>query len=117
MIGSSWLFVQRRWWMPELASVHGADIDRVFLITLIIAGVLFILLQGVLAFLTFRYGAKRAEKAGRRIAPRLEKRFALIAGIVIFGVDVTLYALGDSPICGESKSACGSNSDLRANGN
>src|SRR5438045_3835626 len=96
MIGSSWLFIQRRWWLPELASLHGADIDRVFLITLIISGVLFILLQGILAYLTFRYGAKRTDKTRHWIAPTLEKRFALIAGIIIFGVDITLYALGDS---------------------
>ena len=63
VLASSWLFMQRRWWLPELASVHGADVDRVFLITLVISGVLFILLQGILAYLTFRYGAKRSERA------------------------------------------------------
>ena len=96
---SSWLFMQRRWWMPEVASLHGADIDRVFLITLIISGVLFIILQGILAYVTYRFGAGRPQKMQKTrlwIAPRMEKRFALIAGIIIFGVDVTLYALGDS---------------------
>src|SRR5215510_7580688 len=96
MIASSWLFTQRRWWLPELASLHGADVDRVFLITLIISGVLFILLQGILAYLTFRYGAKRCDRPRYWIRPRLERRFALIAGTIILGVDVTLYALGDS---------------------
>ena len=96
IVSSSWLFTQRRWWMPELASLHGADIDRVFLITLGISGALFIILQGILAYFAFRYGAHRSERARYWIRPRLEKRFALIAGIIIFGVDVTVYALGES---------------------
>jgi cytochrome c oxidase subunit 2 len=96
ILASSWLFTQRRWWMPELASLHGANIDRVFLITLAITGTLFIILQGILAYLAFRYGGGRSERAQHWIPPRLEKRFALIAGIIIFGVDVTLYAFGES---------------------
>src|SRR5262245_53158547 len=93
---SSWLFMQRRWWMPQVASVHGIDIDRVFLITLAISGTLFILLQGSLAYLAFRYGKKRDELPKFWVRPKLEKQFALVAGIIIFGVDVTLFALGDS---------------------
>jgi cytochrome c oxidase subunit 2 len=93
---SSWLFIQRRWWLPEQASIHGADIDRVFLVTLVITGVLFILLQGILAYFAFRYSEQRSERARYWIRPGLEKRFALVAGIIIFGVDVTIFALGES---------------------
>jgi cytochrome c oxidase subunit 2 len=93
---SSWLFMQRRWWMPPVASVHGIDIDRVFLVTLAISGALFILLQGILAYLAFRYGKTRGERPKYWVRPKLEKRFALVAAIIIFGVDVTLFALGDS---------------------
>ena len=96
VISSSWLFTQRRWWLPKLGSVHGASIDQVFMITLVITGVLFILLQGLLAVLVFRFGNGRSDRVRHWMGPRLEKRFALIAGIIIFGVDVTLYALGDS---------------------
>jgi hypothetical protein len=35
VLASSWLFTQRRWWLPDLASAHGVDIDRVFLVTLV----------------------------------------------------------------------------------
>jgi cytochrome c oxidase subunit 2 len=94
--GSVWLFTQRWWWLPDLASVHGADIDRVFLLTLTICAVLFILLQGILAFLTYQYGKTGAERASYWVRPRLETRFALIAGIIIAGVDLTLFAFGDS---------------------
>jgi cytochrome c oxidase subunit II len=96
VLASSWLFIQRQWWMPQVASLHGLDIDRVFLITLAISGVLFILLQGALAYLAYRYGKKREDRARYWVRPKLEKRFALIAGLIIFGVDVTLFALGDS---------------------
>jgi cytochrome c oxidase subunit II len=96
VLASSWLFMQRRWWLPELASIHGVDIDRVFLVTLIITGVLFVLLQAILAWFALRYGEQRRGRARYWIRPGLEKRFALIAGIVIFGVDVTIFALGES---------------------
>src|SRR6516165_7416104 len=82
ILGSSVLFIQRRWWAPKLASIQRAAIARVFFVTLAISGVLFILLQGALAYFAFRYGARRGERARDWIRPRLEKRFALIAGII-----------------------------------
>jgi hypothetical protein len=96
--GSLWLFTQRWWWLPELGSVHGAAIDRVFLITLAISGVLFVLLQGILAFLTYRYGKNGSGRARYWVRPWLEKQFALFAGIIIFGVDVTLFAIGTATV-------------------
>ena len=96
VLASSWLFMQRQWWLPELASLHGIDIDRVFMITLVISGVLFILLQGVLAYLTFKYSERGKDRAKHWIRPGLEKRFAVVAGIIILGVDVTIFALGES---------------------
>src|SRR5262245_41422230 len=96
VLASSWLFLQRRWWLPELASTHGADIDRVFLVTLVVTGVLFVLLQGVLAYFAFRYRDQSGNRARYWVRPKLEKRFAIVAGVIIFGVDVTIYALGES---------------------
>jgi len=96
VLASSWLFMQRRWWLPELASIHGLQIDRVFLITLAISGVLFILLQGILAYFVFRYRGGRGDRSRYWVRPLLEKRFALVAGIIIFGVDVTIFDLGES---------------------
>ena len=93
---SIWLFSQQQWWLPESASLHGIEIDRVFFVTLIISAILFILLQGGLGYLTFRFGDKRGDRASYWIRPKLEKRFALAAGIIIFGVDVTIFALGES---------------------
>jgi cytochrome c oxidase subunit 2 len=93
---SSWLFMQRQWWLPEVASVHGVDIDRVFLITLVITGVLFIVLQLLLAYLSVRYRDQQGQRVRHWIRPGLEMRFALTAGLIIFGVDIALFALGES---------------------
>src|SRR4051812_39055007 len=95
-VASSWLFTQRLWWMPQLASVHGADIDRVFIVTLTISGILFIVLQGTLAYVVFHARIKQPARARYSVRPRLEKRFAIVAAIIILGVDVTIYALGES---------------------
>ncbi len=55
------LFASGRWWFPESASVHGVTIDRQFLVTLIVTGVVFIVAQVALGYLILRY----REKAGR----------------------------------------------------
>lgn len=93
---SSWLFFQRRWWLPDLASVHGIDVDRVFYITLAITGVLFVLLQLILAYFSMRFREKEGRTAQYWINPGLEKRFALVAGIIILLVDLALFDLGES---------------------
>ena len=112
VVFSSWLFLQRQWWLPSLASVHGVDIDRVFLVTLVITGVLFIGLQLLLAYFCVRYreqsrAAASASPTGSShqeggrpaqcwVRPRLEKRFAVIAAVIIFGVDIAIFAMGES---------------------
>ena len=66
-----------------------------FYITLAITGVLFVLLQLLLAVLVARF-RNRGVDTPRPIRHRLENRFALTAGILIFGVDITIFALGES---------------------
>jgi cytochrome c oxidase subunit 2 len=92
---SVWMFGQRTWWLAPLASRHGADIDRVFYVTLGITGVLFVLLQLGLGVLVFRFRHRGAATSGTHASRRLENRFALLAGALIFGVDITLFALGE----------------------
>jgi cytochrome c oxidase subunit 2 len=93
---SSGLFLQRRWWLPELASVHGVDVDRVFLVTLVITGILFIGLQLLLGWFSLRYSDGHGRVTRHWIGPKLEKRFAWTAGVIIFGVDIMIFALGES---------------------
>jgi len=95
-IGSIWLFTQRYWWMPSLASAHGGAIDRMFGLTLAITGVLFVVLQVFLAVLIARFRNRGADTTSRAVRPRVEYRFAWIAGILILSVDVTVFAMGES---------------------
>lgn len=93
-VATTWLFTQRRWWFPVLSSQHGADLDRMFMITLVVAGVLFILLQLTLGFCSWRYsgGAGRARSI---VDASFEKRFAIVAAVIVFTADVSLSALGE----------------------
>jgi len=63
IIVSLWLFVGRHWWFPELASVRGAEIDSVFSAVLIVTGIAFVGVQGVLGYFVARYGARGTERA------------------------------------------------------
>lgn len=94
-IAASWLFLQRRWWFPALASEHGAYLDHMFMVTLIVTGVLFLLLQLILAYCAWSYGERRGERARSRVSPSFEKRFAWIAAVIVFGVDVSISVLGE----------------------
>jgi len=64
IIVSVWLFVAQPWWFPELASVSGGDIDDVFMAVLIVTGIAFIGVQGVLGYFVARYGTRGTERAG-----------------------------------------------------
>ncbi len=96
VILSLWLFSQRRWWIPELASMHGLASDRVFSVTLVVTGILFVLLQLTLAALVIKFRRRGDAKAQYWVKPRLEKRFAFVAGIIILLVDATIFDLGES---------------------
>jgi cytochrome c oxidase subunit 2 len=93
---SIWLFAQRTWWFVPSASRHGAEIDRVFNVTLGITGLLFALLQAGLGWLVLRFRHRGADTSGKPVRRRLENRFAVVAGVLIFGVDITIFALGES---------------------
>ncbi len=95
-IGASWLFLQRRWWFPVLSSEHGSDLDRLFMVTLVVTGVLFLLLQLILAFCSLRYGERQGERARAGVNRSFEKRFAWVAALIVFGVDVSVSALGEA---------------------
>ncbi|HET9131369.1 MAG TPA: cytochrome c oxidase subunit II [Terriglobia bacterium] len=64
IIVSLWLFIGRPWWFPELASVRGGDIDGVFSAVLIVTGIAFVGVQGILGYFVARYGSRGTERAG-----------------------------------------------------
>lgn len=92
---TTWLFMQRRWWFPVLSSEHGAELDRMFMITLAVAGVLFLALQLILGYCAWRYAARNGEQARSSVNLAFEKRFAIAAAIIVFAVDVSIAAFGE----------------------
>jgi cytochrome c oxidase subunit 2 len=64
IIISVWLFTAQPWWFPTLASIHGADMDAVFMAVLVVSGIAFVGTQGMLGYFVMRYGSNGKEKAG-----------------------------------------------------
>jgi len=86
IIVSLWLFIGRPYWFPDLASVHGADIDSVFMAVLVVTGVAFVVVQGLLGFFAARYGAQGGERAAYWHDNPKAEAFLLIVTAVILTV-------------------------------
>ena len=63
IVVSLWLFIAKPYWFPALVSEHGADIDSVFGAVLIVTGIAFVVVQGLLGWFVARYGARGNERA------------------------------------------------------
>lgn len=90
-----WTFLQRDHWFPPLASQHGADLDRLFMITLSITGSTFIILLLILGYILVRFRERGGGRAETRVNRAFELRFALVAGVFVFLVDVGLSVLSE----------------------
>lgn len=89
-LGSVGLFLSGRWWFPPLISVHGAGIDRQFIITIIVVGLSFAAAQIALGYAVWRYG-DRAD--GTRAVyshgnNRLEMTWTAITALIFIGLGV-----------------------------
>ncbi len=51
------------WWLPPLASEHGKAIDTLFIVTLAITGLVFVLVQLFLAFVIFKFAGSEKRRA------------------------------------------------------
>jgi cytochrome c oxidase subunit 2 len=84
LIGVSlWMFVVQPWWFPPLISEHGKSIDSVFNAVLIVTGIAFVIVQGLLGFFVARYGANGKERAAYWHDNPKAEMFLLIATAVI----------------------------------
>src|SRR5688572_13184008 len=63
IIASLYLFMAQPFWFPTLASEHGASIDSLFMVVLIVSGIAFVLVQGALGYFVARYGENGRERA------------------------------------------------------
>jgi cytochrome c oxidase subunit 2 len=86
------IFLGRVWWLPELVSAHGRDIDRQLTLTLWCAGIVFFLAQAALGYLLWRYRAQRGRRAEHWHENRAMEATWTIATLVLF---VGLALLGN----------------------
>lgn len=85
------LVARSRWWFPPVATVHGADVDRLFTVTLAVTGMVFILVHLLLALFVWRYPARGNEKATYFPENRtLELTYTLVPAAVL----ITLISMG-----------------------
>lgn len=85
------LYAMRHWWFPPVGSVLGREIDRLFLVVWSLIGVVFILVQGALAYFVWRF-SRNAEAAYWHDDRRLELLWTVIpaAGLTV----LTIVAAG-----------------------
>lgn len=69
------LFWFHPWWLPALASVQGAAVDRQFKLTFILVGGAFLLGQAALGFLVWKYSASRNQIPCRPFAENKRAEF------------------------------------------
>jgi cytochrome c oxidase subunit 2 len=79
---------ERWWWLPPLGSVHGAWIDTLFNITLVVTGIVFVLVHVLLAYFVWRYRARSAEQRAYFYLENkpLELTYTLIPAVVLTGL-------------------------------
>lgn len=74
------------------ASTFAGPIDQMFMVVLIVTGVAFILVEGILVYFLIRYRYRQGEKAayihGNR---RVEVMWTVIPGLMLFGLAVYQY--------------------------
>ena len=74
----------RRWWLPPVASAEGEAIDRLFNLTLVVTGVVFILVQLALALVALRFGDPRRQQAEHwHDNPRLELGWTAVTAVIL----------------------------------
>jgi cytochrome c oxidase subunit 2 len=85
---------RQRWWLPPLASAHGAEIDRLFIITFGIISVAFVLVHGVLALLVWLYRERGEGRASYWHEHRLlEAAYTIVPAVVMAGLTLTAAGL------------------------
>ncbi len=95
VIGAVVLTMSGALWLPTLASNWGA-IDNMLVITLIVTGIAFVVLNLILAYIVFRYRARDGQKAAFFAENhRLERNLILVTAlgiIVMLGPGLFVYS-------------------------
>ena len=51
------------WWLPENIAIGRDDVDFLFIVILVLTGIVFFLVQGVLIYFIYRYRQQEGQKA------------------------------------------------------
>jgi cytochrome c oxidase subunit 2 len=101
MLIASYTVANKTWWFPPLASVQGAEIDNLFMITLLVTGVVFIAVHLVLAWFVWRYREQdHAQAAYITHNTRFEVSAAVVVAmglVILVGGGTTLWTKIQSP--------------------
>jgi cytochrome c oxidase subunit 2 len=83
------LFIAKVWWLPPLASLHGAAIDDQLVLTLVVAGATFFLAQIGLGWFIWRF---RGRGAGRALYwhenQKLELTWTIATAVIFVGLAI-----------------------------
>ncbi len=98
------IFVTRVWWLPELVSAHGQAVDDQFVLTIVIAGIVFFLAQAGLGYFIWRYRSRGSGRASYwHESPKLEVTWTVLTAVVFIGLGIqgnrvwAEYFLTDAP--------------------
>jgi len=84
IVVSLWLFIAQPYWFPTLASVHGADIDFLFNAVLIVTGIAFVVVQGMLGYFIARYGGDGSNRASYwHDNPKAEAILLIVTAVIL----------------------------------
>jgi len=86
----SFFVARARWWLPPGASTQAVEIDRLFITTLIVTGIVFFLVHVLLAVLIWQGGRRTAPAAYWHDNRTLELTYTLAPAAIL----VTLIAMG-----------------------
>ncbi|MBM3450780.1 MAG: cytochrome c oxidase subunit II [Armatimonadetes bacterium] len=84
------LYARDRWWFLPLASQHGAEIDRMFDIILVLTGAMFILVHALLGYFVIQYRSRGAASKAHYFPHNvvLELTYTILPGLAMLGLSV-----------------------------
>jgi len=84
IVASLYLYIAQPYWFPPLASVHGAAIDSLFMAVLVVSGIAFVAVQGLLGFFVARYGENGNERAAYwHDNPKAEAILLIVTAVIL----------------------------------
>src|SRR5437016_5072796 len=81
-------FLMKMWWLPPLASVHGAAFDQHFLLSMIMCALIFVPAQFALAYVILRYKDKGGSATYSHGNNTMELMWTTLALVFFLGMNI-----------------------------